>query len=101
MICVGVDAGGSSTVAALSQGAADVRGGRGHGANATTLGVDDAADIIISVVRDVLDGEDADAIYIGAAGAGRARVSAGLREMIEIAFRGARVVVGGDGGVGV
>ena len=99
VICVGVDAGGTTTVAALSQDGAYVRESHGHGANATTLGVDDAADIIISVIRDVLDGEDPDAIYVGAAGAGRARVADGLRELIESAFRGARVVVGDDAAI--
>jgi N-acetylglucosamine kinase-like BadF-type ATPase len=99
VICVGVDAGGTSTIAALSQDGEYVRESRGHGANATTLGVDDAADFMISVIRDVLDGEDADAIYVGAAGAGRVRISTGLRELIEIAFRGARVVVGDDAAI--
>ena len=99
MNCVGVDAGGTSTIAALSQHGEYVREARGAGANATTLGVDDAADIIISVVRDVLDNEYPDAIHVGAAGAGRARVADGLRELIESAFRGARVVVGDDAAI--
>ena len=99
MICVGVDAGGTSTVAAMSKDGEYVRESRRPGANATTLGIDDAADIIISAIRDVLDGEDADAIYVGAAGAGRARIADALRELIEIAFRGVRVVVGDDAAV--
>ena len=99
MICVGVDAGGTSTIAALSQDGTYLREARAGGANATTLGVDDAADVIISVIRDVLDGEEPGAIYIGAAGAGRARVSEGLRELIEIAFRRARVVIGDDAAI--
>ncbi|MDB5071889.1 MAG: hypothetical protein JWM87_3000 [Candidatus Eremiobacteraeota bacterium] len=96
MICVGVDAGGTSTVAAMSKDGECVRESRRPGANATTLGIDDAADIIISAIRDVLDGDDADAIYVGAAGAGRARIADALRELIAIAFRGVRVVVGDD-----
>jgi N-acetylglucosamine kinase-like BadF-type ATPase len=93
---VGVDAGGTSTVAALSKDGAYLREAHGPGANPTTVGIDDAADIIIKVIRDVLKGEDPDAIYVGAAGAGRARVAAEIQELIAIAFRGARVVVADD-----
>jgi glucosamine kinase len=99
VICVGVDAGGTSTVAALSKDGAYVRDSRGPGANATTLGVDDAADIIITTIRSVLGGAAPDSIYVGAAGAGRARVAEELRELIGIAFRGARVVVGDDAAI--
>jgi len=96
---VGVDAGGTSTVAALSKDGEYLREARGRGANATTLGIDDAADVIISTIRDVLAGESPGAIYVGAAGAGRTRVAEQLRELIEIAFRGARVVVGDDAAI--
>ena len=99
MISVGVDAGGTSTVAALSNDGGFVRETRGRGANATTLGVDDAADVIVGTIRDVLAGAAPDAIYAGAAGAGRQRVAGQLRELIESAFRGARVVVGDDAAV--
>ena len=76
-----------------------VREARGRGANATTIGIDDAADVIISTIRDVLAGETPDAIYIGAAGAGRTRVADQLRELVESAFRGARVIVGDDAAI--
>ena len=99
MIAVGVDAGGTSTVAALSKDGAYVREARGRGGNATTLGVDDAADVMISTIREVLAGEAPDAVYVGAAGAGRMRIAAQLRELIELAFRGARVVVGDDAAI--
>ena len=99
MISVGVDAGGTSTVAALSDDGEFVREAHGRGANATTLGVDDAADVIITTIREALSGERPDAIYIGAAGAGRKRVADDLRELIESAFRGARVVVGDDAAI--
>jgi N-acetylglucosamine kinase-like BadF-type ATPase len=69
------------------------------GANATTIGVDDAADIIITAIRDVAHGDAPDAIYVGAAGAGRARVASDLRELVGMAFRGARVVVGDDAAI--
>ncbi|HEY0613448.1 MAG TPA: BadF/BadG/BcrA/BcrD ATPase family protein [Candidatus Elarobacter sp.] len=99
MISVGVDAGGTSTVAAMSNDGEYVREALKAGANATTLGVDDAADIIIGAVRDVLRGESPDGICIGAAGAGRAGVAAQLRELVEAAFRGARVAVGDDAAI--
>lgn len=96
MLCVGIDAGGTSTLAASSRDGALVREVRKPGANATTIGTDDAADIIITAIREVAQGEMPDAIYVGAAGAGRERVAAELREMIEIPFREARVVIGDD-----
>ncbi len=99
VICVGVDAGGSSTIAALSKDGTYVRESRGAGANATTLGIDDAADIIIKMIRDVLSGDEPDAIYLGAAGAGRARVADGLRELLGLAFRKARIGVGDDAAI--
>ena len=96
MLCVGIDAGGTSTLAASSRDGALVREARKPGSNATTIGTDDAADIIITAIREVAQGEMPDAIYVGAAGAGRERVAAELREMIEIPFREARVVIGDD-----
>jgi N-acetylglucosamine kinase-like BadF-type ATPase len=99
VISVGVDAGGTSTVAAISKDGEYQREARGRGANATTLGIDDAADVIVSTIREVLAGEAPTAIYVGAAGAGRLRVSEQVRELIESAFRGARVVVGDDAAI--
>ena len=99
MICVGVDAGGTTTVAALSEDGTYVRGANGPGANATTLGVDDAADVIVRTIRTVLHGAEAKAIHVGAAGSGRPRVAAELRDLIASAFPHARVTVGDDAAV--
>ena len=96
---MGVDAGGTSTVAALSKDGEYLREVRGRGANATTVGIDDAADVIVSTIRDVLDRDSPDTIYVGAAGAGRTRVADQLRELVESAFRGTRVVVGDDAAI--
>ena len=96
---MGVDAGGTSTIAALSKDGEYLREVRGRGANATTVGIDDAADVVISTIRGVLDGDAPNAVYVGAAGAGRKRVADQLRELIESAFRGARVVVGDDAAI--
>ncbi|HEY0382726.1 MAG TPA: BadF/BadG/BcrA/BcrD ATPase family protein [Candidatus Elarobacter sp.] len=99
MISVGIDAGGTSTVAALSIDGVYTREARGRGANPTTLGTDDAADIIITTIRDVLGGVSPDTIYVGAAGAGRKRIAGELRDLIASAFRGAHVVVGDDAAI--
>jgi N-acetylglucosamine kinase-like BadF-type ATPase len=99
VICVGVDAGGSATVAAVSEDGTLRREARGPGANPTTLGVDDAADVIIKVVREALAGAHPAAIHVGAAGAGRARIAEHLRELFGLAFRGAHVAVGDDAAI--
>ena len=99
MICVGVDAGGTTTIAATSEDGAFRREARGPGANPTTLGVDDAADVIITTIRDALGGADPAAIHVGAAGSGRAKVAENLRELIVLAFRHAKVAVGDDAAI--
>ena len=55
--------------------------------------------MIITTIREVLAGGVPDAIYVGAAGAGRKRIADELGELIGIAFRGAHVVVGDDAAV--
>ncbi|MFN2461330.1 MAG: N-acetylglucosamine kinase [Candidatus Velthaea sp.] len=99
MIAIGVDAGGTSTVAALSQNGTFVREARGPGANATTMGVDDAADAILRAIRAAASGAVPDAVYVGAAGAGRAQVAAALQALLSRAFPAARVVVGDDAAI--
>jgi N-acetylglucosamine kinase-like BadF-type ATPase len=95
-VAVGVDAGGTSTSVAVSRGGTLLNEGDGPGANATALGVGDAADIIVTAIRRTLEREHPDAIVIGAAGAGRADVATGLAGLVASAFNGARVEVGGD-----
>jgi glucosamine kinase len=99
VICVGVDAGGTSTVAAVSQNGTFRGEAEGPPGNVTTLGVADAADVIITVVRDALGGEAPDAIHVGAAGAGRAPVADALRALLESAFAGARIDIGDDAAI--
>ena len=100
MICVGVDAGGTSTIAVVSNDGAFLRAARGKGANPTTLGLDDAADVIITTIREAVGGgAHPAAIHVGAAGAGRPRVADHLAELIGLAFRGARVAVGDDAAI--
>lgn len=99
MIAIGVDAGGTSTTAALSRDGTFVRDASGPPANATTLGVDDAADAIVRTIRAAAHGVKPDAIYVGAAGAGRAVVSESLQTLIASAFPAARIEVGDDAAI--
>jgi glucosamine kinase len=98
-IAVGVDAGGTSTRVAVSRAATLVGRADGPGANASVIGVGDAADAIVQTIRRALAHERPDAIVIGAAGAGRAAIARTLEDMIGSAFDGARVVVGDDAAI--
>ncbi|HEX3550406.1 MAG TPA: BadF/BadG/BcrA/BcrD ATPase family protein [Candidatus Elarobacter sp.] len=96
MICIGVDAGGTSTTVALSKDGAFVRETTGAAANGTTAGIDAAARTIAGAIRETAQSERPDAIYVGAAGAGRDEVARALRERIAAAFAPAKVAVGDD-----
>jgi N-acetylglucosamine kinase-like BadF-type ATPase len=96
VVAVGVDAGGTGTRAVVSQDGERCGAATGEGANVTTLGVDDAADVILGVVRKALDHRKPASIVVGAAGAGRAAVAAELAALLGGAFPGARVAVGDD-----
>lgn len=99
VVAVGVDAGGTTTRAAVSENGAAAGTAEGPGANATTLGVDDAADAIVTVVRKALAHRRPAAIVIGAAGAGRAGVAGTLETLIGSAFADCRVVAGDDAAI--
>lgn len=99
MIAVGVDAGGTSTDVLVSRDGAVVGEASAGGANATTLGIDDAADVILRAMREALHGLKPDAVHVGAAGAGREKVAAELQALIGSAFPHARVAVGGDAAI--
>ena len=99
MVAVGVDAGGTTTRAAVSENGAPAGESEGSGANPTTLGVHDAADAILTVVRKALGHRKPAAIVVGAAGAGRPAVAAELEKLIGSAFPGCRVAIGDDAGI--
>ena len=99
MICVGVDAGGTATMAAVSRDGDVGDATVGGAANANVLGVADAAAAIIATIRAALNGERPDAIYVGAAGAGRTPIADGLHAAVQHAFRGARVTVSSDAAI--
>jgi N-acetylglucosamine kinase-like BadF-type ATPase len=96
VICVGVDAGGTATVACVSDGGVIVRESRGDAANPTTAGIERAVDVIAGTVRTALAGATLDALHVGAAGAGRPAVANELQARLARAFPDARVTVGDD-----
>jgi glucosamine kinase len=79
---VGVDAGGTSTAAAVSREGVYERTERGGPANPSSLGVPAAADAIAQTVRAALAAPGPFALYVGAAGAGAAGVAAALRDAL-------------------
>ena len=99
VVAVGVDAGGTATRAAVSENGARAGAAQGPGANATTLGVDDAAGAIVRVVRSALEHRRPAAIVVGAAGAGRAGIASTLEALISSAFPDCRVAAGDDAAI--
>jgi N-acetylglucosamine kinase-like BadF-type ATPase len=91
-IAIGVDGGGSNTVALRHGDGATARGGP---SNPSALGVDGAAQTIASVIRQ-LARQDAQ-IFIGAAGAGRSEIAAALEERVRALLgEGCAIHVEGD-----
>jgi len=70
-LAVGVDAGGTSTVAAVSRGGVFRTERRGGPANASSIGASQAAASIVATVRAATDGAAPGALFVAAAGAGR------------------------------
>jgi N-acetylglucosamine kinase-like BadF-type ATPase len=99
MIAVGVDAGGTSTVAAVSNDGANVGEATGPAANAATAGVEVAAAAIVATMRAALRGQEPQSVHIGAAGAARAPVARALEAALLRAFPDARIVVGHDAAI--
>ena len=95
-VFVGVDAGGSRTIAALARGKELVRTVTARAANPNLIGVDAAARTIDRCVTLVLDGESPSAIGIGVAGAGDERVAAQLRASLSRCFPTARIALSHD-----
>jgi N-acetylglucosamine kinase-like BadF-type ATPase len=85
-VAVGVDAGGTVTVAALSRGGRFESSVRGGPANPTSLGGFAAAAEIAAAVRRVTNGTDADALFVAAAGAGRDDAREALLASLRLAF---------------
>jgi glucosamine kinase len=90
---VGVDAGGSHTIAALARGDELLRTVAGPGANPNLIGVDAAAASIERTIARALEGQAPDAIAIGVAGAGEETIAAQLRAALSRSFLGARIAL--------
>ncbi len=98
-LVVGVDAGGTSTVAAAAQDGVIVRTHRGNAANASSGGVESAAQSIGDAIAQAVQGARPRAIFVGAAGAGREEIARALEESLQARFAGTRVAVRDDGGI--
>jgi N-acetylglucosamine kinase-like BadF-type ATPase len=85
-IAVGVDAGGTATVAALSRGRRLESTIRAGPANANSLGTFAAAAEIAAAVRRVTHGSHAQALFVAAAGAGRDDARDALLSSLRLAF---------------
>jgi glucosamine kinase len=95
-LVVGVDAGGTSTVAALSRDGVIVRTHEGGPANAGVRGVEAASATIADTILATLEGAFPEAIFVGAAGAGRRDVAQGIEQSLSSRFPGARIGVRDD-----
>lgn len=98
-IAVGVDAGGTSTRAAVSRDGAFETVHESAGASASALGIEEAANRIATAIAAATRDETPDAIYVGAAGAGRAGVSEKIQALLAARFSGARIGVGDDASI--
>jgi N-acetylglucosamine kinase-like BadF-type ATPase len=95
-ICVGVDAGGTSTTAALSIDGSYERSAAGDAANVAVRGVAAASATIVDVVRSVLAGAVPTVVAVGAAGVGSGNGADDLRTHLVRAFPDAHVIVTDD-----
>ncbi|MGR4064142.1 MAG: BadF/BadG/BcrA/BcrD ATPase family protein, partial [Vulcanimicrobiaceae bacterium] len=95
-VFVGVDAGGTTTVAAVERDGAPLRVHTGGAANARVAGAAAASRVIGDAIAAALDGARPDAISIGAAGAGRADVASEIERAIRERCTSARVRVEED-----
>lgn len=95
-ICVGVDAGGTSTIAAASRDGVYRQTERGGPANACAIGLEAAAAEIAGAVRRASGGGEPASLYVAAAGAGNPEILGGLRDRLATAFPNARLSIAGD-----
>jgi N-acetylglucosamine kinase-like BadF-type ATPase len=91
-MAVGVDAGGTGVLAIASRDGREAARGRGGPANATSRGVDAAADAIAAAVNEATEGNGAFALFVGAAGAGREDIAQGLAQALRARLPRARAV---------
>lgn len=85
-IAIGIDGGGTATVAALSRDGTYVASAYGGPANPNSLGVAAAAGTIVATAREVAGVADVGAVFVAAAGAGRTTVREALAGAVRTAF---------------
>ncbi len=95
-VVVGVDAGGTQTIAAAARGDEPVRTVAGAGANANICGAATAAETIAAVVAQALQHDAPDAIAVGAAGAARPEIADALARALLARFPSSRIAVTHD-----
>jgi N-acetylglucosamine kinase-like BadF-type ATPase len=95
-IAVGVDAGGTKIAVAYSVDGETIRVDSHETASPSLKGTEAASNAIATAVESTTDGAVPHAIFVGAAGAGREDVAAGIRSALESRFPSARVAVRDD-----
>ena len=95
-LTIGVDAGGTATVAALAEDGVVVQTHQGPGANASSLGADEAARRIAETIVEMLDAQAPEAIFAGAAGAGRPSVATAMEDALRKRFPSSSIKVTDD-----
>jgi N-acetylglucosamine kinase-like BadF-type ATPase len=93
---VGVDAGGSHTVAALARGERVLRTIAGDAANPNVVGLEAAAAAIATSIERVVEGDSPAAIAAGVAGAGTEQTRERLLALLRTRFPNARIAVTHD-----
>jgi N-acetylmuramic acid 6-phosphate etherase len=93
---VGVDAGGSRTVAAAARAGESPRVFSGAPANARVLGIERAVAAITDAVNGALAGDGAAAIFVGAAGAAMPETSDAIAAALRERFPNVPLAVAGD-----
>lgn len=96
MIAVGVDAGGSSTVAVAMRDGELLRPATGPGANVGITGVDRAAVTIGDAISAASESSTPDAVVVGVAGGGAGRTASALLAALTSRFPQARIEVTDD-----
>ena len=95
-IAIGIDGGGTATVAALSRDRTYVASAYGGPANASSLGSAAAAAAIVDTALEVAAGAAVNAAFVALAGAGRAPVRRAVTEAMRAAFPDATLAVEDD-----
>ena len=95
-LTIGVDAGGTATVAALAEDGVVVQTSHGPGANASTVGADEAARRIAETILRMLGAQTPEVIFAGAAGAGRPSVATAMEQALRERFPSSLIRVTDD-----